>query len=48
MELESRYTLFLYEQMRSILDVLDECGISDSGKDALFYGNAVRLLDAKE
>lgn len=42
---EAGYTLFLYEQMKVILDLLEEMGLGEEVKDDLFYGNAARLLD---
>jgi predicted TIM-barrel fold metal-dependent hydrolase len=41
---EAGYTLFLYEQARSILDAMDRHGFSDSQKKAIFHDNAARIL----
>lgn len=43
-EAESHYTFFIYEQMRSILDVIDDLKPGAQFKDNLFYENAKRLL----
>jgi uncharacterized protein len=42
---EASYTLFLYEQMRSILDACDRHKLSDSQKQDIFGNNARRLLN---
>jgi predicted TIM-barrel fold metal-dependent hydrolase len=41
---EAGYTLFLYEQMRAILDAMDRHGFPDDGKKGVFGVNARRLL----
>jgi len=43
-EVEEQYTLFLYEQMRAILDAMDRHQLSPEDRDAIFYGNARRAL----
>jgi predicted TIM-barrel fold metal-dependent hydrolase len=42
-DVEARYTFFLYEQMKAILDTLDRNGLSQT-RDDLFYNNAARIL----
>jgi hypothetical protein len=41
---EEGYTLFLYEQMRAVLDAMDRHGFSAGQKDDVFWGNAERIL----
>jgi len=43
-EEESQYTLFIYEQVRAILDAIDRNGLSDDQKRDVFYRNAEKLL----
>jgi predicted TIM-barrel fold metal-dependent hydrolase len=43
-EEEAQYTLFLYEQMRSILDALDRHGLSEEDKAGVFALNAKDAL----
>ena len=43
-EEEAAYTLFLYEQMKSILDAIDKHGFSESEKRDVFGLNARRAL----
>ena len=43
-EEEARYTFFLYEQMRSILDALDRNGFSEEDKAGVFAVNAKKAL----
>jgi len=43
-EEEARYTFFLYEQMRSILDALDRNGFSEEDKAGVFAANAKKAL----
>ena len=43
-EAERRYTLFIYEQMRSILDNIEELEMGETFKRKLFSENAKRLL----
>lgn len=43
-EEEAIYTLFLYEQMRAILDALDRNGCVESDKSAIFSQNAKEAL----
>jgi len=43
-EEEARYTFFLYEQMRSILDALDSNGLSQEDKNRVFATNAKEAL----
>jgi predicted TIM-barrel fold metal-dependent hydrolase len=44
-EEEKQYTLFLYEQMRAILDACDRHTLSDTQKQNIFSNNARRLLE---
>ena len=44
-EKESRYTYFLYEQMKNILDVADAIGAGKQLIDKLFYQNAEKLME---
>ncbi len=41
---ESRYTLFIYEYFRAVLDACDRNGLTDTQKEDLFFRNAKRLL----
>jgi predicted TIM-barrel fold metal-dependent hydrolase len=43
-EEEATYTLFLYEQMRAILDAMERHGYSPQERDLVFSGNAIRVL----
>jgi predicted TIM-barrel fold metal-dependent hydrolase len=43
-EVEATYTLFLYEQMKAILDACDRHHFTPAQKDALFWANARRAL----
>ena len=43
-EVESRYTLFMYEALRAIRRACDELGLSRSQVEAIFHGNADRLI----
>ena len=43
-EVEATYTLFLYEQMRAILDALERAGLGEREKGLVFEGNARRVL----
>ena len=43
-ENEGKYTLFIYEQLRAILDAADMTGLDNKNKEAIFYDNAYRLL----
>ena len=51
-EVEAKYTLYMYEALRAIRGVCEELGIAREQIEAMFYGNAERLirrvLDAKE
>jgi predicted TIM-barrel fold metal-dependent hydrolase len=46
-EVEASYTLFLYEQMRAILDAMERHGYRASQRDGVFWGNARRALGLK-
>ena len=50
-EVEAGYTLYMYEALRAIRDTCDELGVGREQVEAMFYGNAERLirsvLDAK-
>ena len=41
---EAGYTLFVYEQVRAILDAMDRNGLTAAQKDDVFFRNAHRLL----
>ena len=41
---EEEYTLFVYEQVRAILDAMDRNGFTDGQKEDVFFLNAKRLL----
>lgn len=41
---EAEYTFFLYEQMRAVLDAMDQHGFSKQEKDGIFAHNARRVL----
>jgi predicted TIM-barrel fold metal-dependent hydrolase len=43
-EQEATYTLFLYEQVRSILDAMGDHSFSERDRQAVFGGNAKRIL----
>ena len=43
-EEEARYTIFLYEQMKSILDALERHGFTEEQKHDIFGNNARRAL----
>ena len=43
-EVEAAYTLFLYEQMKSILDAVDRHTLTDEQKQGIFGVNARRAL----
>lgn len=47
-EVEATYTLFLYEQMRAILDAMDRHHFPDRDKAAVFHDNAFRALGLHE
>jgi predicted TIM-barrel fold metal-dependent hydrolase len=47
-EVENRYTLFLYEQMKNILDAMDRHRFTARDKEALFYTNTADLLAASQ
>lgn len=44
-EKEDEYTLFLYEQLKAILDAIDETGGSMSMKEQVFSKNAIRVYN---
>ncbi len=43
-EEESRYTLFIYEQVRAMLDAMERHGLSDEQKQEIFFRNAEYVL----
>jgi predicted TIM-barrel fold metal-dependent hydrolase len=43
-EEEAGYTLFVYEQVRAILDAMDRIGFTDAQKEDIFFRNGKRLL----
>ncbi len=42
--IEARYTLYMYEALRAIKQACDEVGVEANGIEAMFAGNAERLL----
>jgi len=44
-EEEAKYTFFLYEQMKSILDTADEIGFTGREKDKIFFDNLYNLVN---
>ena len=45
-EVETRYTLYMYEALRAIKDVSAELGMGRKEIEAIFYGNARSLIDS--
>jgi hypothetical protein len=43
-EEEARYTVFLYEEVRSILDMIDKKNLGDEAKNKIFFENAMKAL----
>jgi hypothetical protein len=43
-EVEATYTLFLYEQLKAVLDACDRHRFGPGQKDGLFWANARRAL----
>jgi predicted TIM-barrel fold metal-dependent hydrolase len=43
-EEEAAYTLFIYEQVRAMLDAIERNGLSDDMKECIFFHNTERLL----
>jgi len=43
-EIEAQYTLYMYEALKAIKDVCDEIGLDSSAVEAIFHGNADRLI----
>jgi uncharacterized protein len=43
-DVEARYTIFMYEQLRNILDTMDRLGIAAEERAAFFSGNAREVL----
>lgn len=46
-EEEDQYTLFLYEQMRNILDALDRNAFTEKDRNAFFWDNALAALKVR-
>jgi hypothetical protein len=44
-EIEARYTLYMYEALKAIKEVSAELGLTRKQIEAVFYGNARRLID---
>jgi predicted TIM-barrel fold metal-dependent hydrolase len=42
---EAQYTLFIYEELRAILDAMDRNGLSPAMKECIFFRNAERILN---
>jgi predicted TIM-barrel fold metal-dependent hydrolase len=47
-EVEAAYTLFLYEEVRAIIDAAGRHGLSEAEVGGIFYDNAARLLGGPE
>ncbi len=45
-EIEARYTLYMYEALRALRQACEQNGIGREGVEAIFHGNAARLIDA--
>jgi predicted TIM-barrel fold metal-dependent hydrolase len=46
-EIEARYTLYMYEDLRAIRQASDELGITDPRSiEAIFHDNAARLIES--
>ena len=43
-EEEAEYTLFVYEQVRAILDAIERNGLGERSKEDIFFRNAERLM----
>ncbi len=43
-EIEKKYTLFIYEQMKSMLDAVERNGLNDNQKLGIFFKNAKKAL----
>jgi len=43
-DVEAKYTLYMYEALRAIKQACDEVGVDPDGIDAIFHGNADRLI----
>jgi len=44
-EIEAKYTLYMYEALKAFKDACSDVGIGPEGVEAMFYGNARRLID---
>ncbi|MFW6189330.1 MAG: amidohydrolase family protein [Planctomycetota bacterium] len=44
-EVEAGYTLFMYEALKALLDVCEECGLGGGEVEAVFHDNARRLIE---
>ena len=47
-DVEAGYTIFLYEEIRAILDAIDRCSLGDEVRNGVFRNNALRVLDLME
>ena len=44
LEVEAKYTLYMYEELRAIRQACEHTGVDRTGVEAIFHDNAVRLL----
>ena len=44
-EIEAQYTLYLYEALRALRQACEQLGLTRGQVEAVFYGNAQRLID---
>lgn len=44
-EVEAKYTLYMYEALRAIKQACEELALGPSEVDAIFHGNALRIVD---
>jgi predicted TIM-barrel fold metal-dependent hydrolase len=44
-EVETMYTIYIYEVVRAILDALERNGLGEKEREGIFRGNALRALD---
>ena len=44
-EVEADYTLYMYEDLRAIRRACEQLGLDRSAVEAIFHGNASRLID---
>ena len=44
-EVEAKYTLYMYEELRALRQACQQLGLDRSAVEAIFHGNARRLID---